>query len=139
MPDPLFSIDIDVKPDFDDLSNDMRDKMTIATVESHRRTLADITGFMSYTATSNPSQPSNSTYRRTFDLLRSFKEQITHKTPPVIISIWSATVSYAQYVIGDKQAAIHRNRWFNRDMIIQKAEFLHRESLSREIDREIRI
>lgn len=139
MPDPLFNIDIDVKPDFSDLSDGMWDKMTIATVESHRRTLADITGFMSYTATSNPSQPSNSKYRRTFDLLRSFKEQITHKTPPVIISVWKASISYAQYVIGDRQAAIHQNRWLNRDMIIKKAEFLYRENLSREIDREIRI
>lgn len=135
MTDPLFGIDITVKPDFGDLSTKLRKAMIMATIDAHEKTLRDITGIMSYTATGNPAQPSGSTYRRTFGLLQSYKSSILRNTPPVIISTWQATKRYARYVIGRNQASVHRNRWESIPTLTPRVEILQRENLVREYKR----
>ncbi len=127
-------IDIEILPSIDNIVNDLNKSLEVMAVNAQLDTLDWIQGKFEYTRTGNPRLPSGSQYRRTFNLLRSYKRGILRNKFPVITSRWEAKRNYATYVIGSKQAAIHRSRWDTIANIRGKAEVTHREFISQRLD-----
>jgi len=141
MTDGLFSIEVDIDPPFEEIDKSLRGQTVLATIRAHEDTLSGITSELTYTATGNPAQPQNSAYRRTFNMLNSYRERVLNRKLPVITSMWESLKEYSSYVIGNRsqQARIHQNRWDNLEIISQKAEILQRDNLNRRIENEVRL
>lgn len=92
---------------------------------------------LAYTSSSNPSQPSGSTYTRTFTLQASSFREITRRRWPVEGKWWSEGVDYARYVIGtpQQQAAIHAGRWKDLNEVAREGQKALDEFMGAEIRR----
>ena len=139
--DELLNIEFDVSPEFAKIDESLRETMQDATVNAHEDTLQALDESVTYTASSNPSQPVGSKYKRTFKLLKSYDWKLLHKKFPEIISVWMAKIPYAKYVLGEvsDKADIHQNRWDDLDILRKRTDMLFEEKLEKRYDSEVRI
>lgn len=85
-----------------------------------------------------PSPPAGSAYRRTNDLRRGWQPIGPVTTPGRGVYAGAVNeVDYADYVMGDRQAAVHAGRWRTTDQIAEQQEQAVADIIKADLDRRI--